>query len=135
MPNLQISIIWKYILSDAMGHINDITWSVVEEAAAAPKEVTNFAPSDLSGLQTFDGYGQVGFQAGESLPPPPPPVYEEQQPPSMEFGKYALAVTLSLTLIHLWKVGAAQMIFIRRSMGCHLPVGWIWDQTRVEDGC
>ncbi|KAF6019655.1 hypothetical protein EB796_022018 [Bugula neritina] len=59
------------------------------DAASAPEEVENYAPSDTTGLQSYDGYGQVGFQAGEFLPPPPPPSYESDAPPLMEFGTAA----------------------------------------------
>ena len=57
------------------------------DAAAAPEEKANFVPSDTSDLTSYEGYGNVGFQAGEFLPPPPPTYEESQDIPSMEFGQ------------------------------------------------
>ncbi|XP_067935197.1 protein SSUH2 homolog [Watersipora subatra] len=59
------------------------------DGASAPEEVADYRPGDTSGLKTFEGYGNVGFEGGSFLPPPPPPSYDEQQAPSMDFGQAA----------------------------------------------
>ena len=59
----------------------------IAEAASAPEAVENYIPGDTSGLQAFDGYGDIGFGTGGYVPPPPPPSYDQLQPPSMEFGR------------------------------------------------
>ena len=45
-----------------------------------------YVPTDLTGLQTFEGYGQVNFQPGGFLPPPPPPPNQNKGTPiELEF--------------------------------------------------
>lgn len=67
----------------------------------------SFVPQDTSDLQSFHGYGDVGFQAGGHLPPPPPAEEERGPPPKMTFDTYVSMVfkysQVGLVLVKFWE--------------------------------
>ena len=68
-----------------LGMLN-IRFIFTEKLPTAPEDDSTYVPGDASGLKSFEGYGQVGFQQGDFLPPPPPPAYDEVVQQPMEFG-------------------------------------------------
>jgi len=59
--------------------------SLEPDAAEDKEEVDGYVPSDLSGLQTYEGYADVGFGKENTPPPPPPPSYAEVTTSAIEF--------------------------------------------------
>ena len=59
----------------------------LEEGAAAPREIENYTPTDVSGLNRYEGYNDVGFKESDFLEPPflYPSYSEPQEPPSLEY--------------------------------------------------
>lgn len=59
--------------------------AVQPDAADDKEEVDDYVPSDMSGLQTYEGYADVGFGKEDAPPPPPPPSYAEVATSAIEF--------------------------------------------------
>lgn len=72
---------WPYMDTD---HDLLLLSTRTESLPMAPED--SFKPTDPTGLRSYEGYGEVGFQPGGYLPPPPPPPSEPSGAPiEMEF--------------------------------------------------
>lgn len=84
--SFNMSIVVIHIAHSVYLGMLNIRFIFTEKLPTAPEDDSTYVPGDASGLKSFEGYGQVGFQQGDFLPPPPPPAYDEVVQQPMEFG-------------------------------------------------
>ena len=56
--------------------------SCLVDEDAAPEEIEDYVPSNLSELKTYEGYENLGFKADEFIAPPPPSYDPPSEPPT-----------------------------------------------------